>query len=346
MQNEKKVVLGISGGVDSAVSAYLLKQKGYEVIPVFLQVFDCENSDFSLRDATEVCEYLSLPIVVADVRKEFNRTIVEPFVDFYLSGVTPNPCVYCNYLIKWKILADHADLYGAKYIATGHYSDIVLLENGRYSIKRGIDHKDQSYVMYHLSQEILSRVIFALSGYDKIGIRKLADKIGLPIADKKDSQEICFVSEDYSGFIEEHSDKKTIGNFVLKDGTILGTHKGIHRYTTGQRKGLGIAYKHPLFVLGIAENGRDIIVGENESLFHDRLVVSNVNYMGISKLEKEGMRVEASIRYGHRGAYALIRELKDGRIECVFEKAQRAITKGQAAVFYHDDHIVAGGIIE
>lgn len=345
MLDKNKVVLGISGGVDSAVAGYLLKQKGYEVIAVFLQVFDCETADSSLEDAGKVCEFLGLSMVVADVRQEFDEMIVAPFVDFYLSGSTPNPCVYCNYLIKWKILAKYANKFQAHHIATGHYCSILQLDNGRYTIKRAENKKDQSYVMYHLPQEILSRVMFALSGYDKEKIRKIAEEIRLPVASKKDSQEICFISDDYGDFIEEKADKLTIGNFILEDGTVLGEHKGIHRYTVGQRKGLGISYQYPLFVLGIAENGRDIVLGKNESLFHDRLIVHNINFMAIENLEAE-MRVETSIRYGHRGAFAKIKRLDRERIECIFDEKQRAITSGQAAVFYHDDYIVAGGIIE
>lgn len=346
MLSNKKAVLGISGGVDSAVAAHLLLKKGYEVVPVFLKVFDCANSEESLQDAVRVCEHFQLNLIVADVRKEFDKLIVEPFVNEYLAGSTPNPCVYCNYLVKWKILADYANRYQAKYVATGHYSDIVKLENGRYSIKRADNHKDQSYVMYHLSQEILSRAMFALSGLEKKEIRDLADELKLPIADKKDSQEICFVPKDYPSFIERRSSFVTTGNFILEDGTILGRHKGIHRYTVGQRKGLGISYKHSLFVLGIASNGRDILLGKNEALFSKHLTVKNVNYMGIEDLDNEGMRVEASIRYGHRGAYALIKKMGNDRISCEFEKEQRAITRGQAAVFYYNDYIVAGGIIE
>ena len=345
MTDANKVILGISGGVDSAVAGYLLKQKGYEVTAVFLQVFDCETAKASLDDARKVCEFLKLPMVVADVRKEFDERIVTPFVDFYLSGSTPNPCVYCNYLIKWKILLEYADKFKSRYIATGHYCSILQLNNGRYTIKRADNKKDQSYVMYHLPQEILSRAMFALSGYDKEEIRRTAEEIQLPIASKKDSQEICFISDDYGDFIEERADKFTIGNFILQDGTILGEHKGIHRYTIGQRKGLGISYQYPLFVLGRAENGRDIVLGKNEALFHDRLIVNNINFMATENLETE-MRVEASIRYGHKGAFAKIKRLDKERIECVFDEKQRAITSGQAAVFYHDDYIVAGGIIE
>lgn len=345
MSFDRKVILGISGGVDSAVSAHLLQRRGYEVIPVFLRVFDCADTEASLEDAGKVCEHLGLKLVVEDIREEFHQKIVDPFIAYYLSGETPNPCVYCNYLIKWKILYDFALKFGADYIATGHYSKILKLENERYSIQRSKGYKDQSYVMYHLPQEILSRILFPLSEYGKEDIRKLALDIRLPIAKKKDSQEICFVSDDYAGFIEERTNEVKIGNFVFKDGTVLGKHKGIHRYTVGQRKGLGISYKHSLFVLGIADNGQDIVLGTNEDLFSDRLTVNNLNFMGIEDLKDE-MRVEVSIRYGHRGAFGTIRRIDDDRMECIFEKEQRAVTKGQAAVFYHEDYIIAGGIIE
>ncbi len=346
---KEKVVLGMSGGVDSAVSAYLLKSEGFDVIPVFLYMFDDENTRRSLSDAELVCNFLEIRLVVVNVCDMFNTCIIEDFVQKYLSGHTPNPCVYCNYKIKWSILYERAVATGAQFIATGHYSRIVRLMNGRYSIQRSDElKKDQSYVMYHLSQEILSKTKFVLGGYNKAAVRKIAEDIGIPVANKRDSQEICFINGDYADFIGSRADSQiTYGNFILADGKILGQHKGIHRYTVGQRKGLNISYKSPLFVLGIAENKRDIILGDNDALFSNELVVENINFMGIEDLEiGESIRVNGLIRYGHIGAPATITKLDSDTIKCVFDEKQRAITKGQAAVFYQNDYIVAGGIIK
>lgn len=348
MLDTKKVVLGISGGVDSALSAKLLQLQGLEVFPVFLKVHDCDNVDKSLSDAKKVCDFLGISIIVADIRKRFLNTIINPFMQMYLDGSTPNPCVYCNYLIKWQILKEYADSLNAEHIATGHYSKILKLPNGRYTIQRISKNKDQSYVMYHLSQEILSRIYFPLSEYEKPVVRKMANDYKIPVANKQDSQEICFVDDDYAKFIEDRlTDKSDIkyGNFILQDGTVLGRHKGIHRYTIGQRKGLGIAYKHSLFVLGLADNKTDIVLGINDDLFTNELIVDNINLMAVDDIQ-DGMVVEAAIRYGHRGAKAKLYQLSDDELKCIFDEPQRAITKGQAAVFYRDDYIVAGGIIK
>lgn len=355
MTNNRRLVLGLSGGVDSAVAMHLLLEQGYEVIPVFLKVYDSEAIAAAMEDARRVCEFFGIEPEIADVRADFESTIITPFVEKYLSGATPNPCVYCNYLIKWRILYDYAQKHSAAFISTGHYSGIIALPNGRYSIRRSANlKKDQSYVMYHLPQEILRMIYFPLEHKDKAEVRRIALELGIPVASKKDSQEICFVSDNYIDFIDSRiskcgsSDKKyeaVTGKFVMPDGSVLGEHKGIHRYTVGQRKGLGISYKHPLFVLGRADNGKDIVLGENSELFCDRLTATNVNYMAIAEPDGD-MRVEASIRYGHRGAVATIRKTGADRIECIFDEKQRAVTSGQAVVFYNDNYIVAGGIIE
>lgn len=343
-----RVVLGMSGGVDSAVSGYLLKNEGFDVIPVFLYVFDDENSEKSLYDAEKVCKFLGLKLIVADVCDMFKTVIIDDFVQKYLSGETPNPCVYCNYKVKWRILYEYACAMDAKFVATGHYSRIIRLKNGRYSIKRSDDlKKDQSYVMYHLGQEILSKIKFVLGDYNKATVRQIAEKTGIPIAQKKDSQEICFISGNYADFIENMSDEITYGNFVLENGEILGKHKGIHRYTKGQRKGLNISYKNSLFVSGIADNKKDIILSDNDALFSDEFTIDNINFMGIEDLETgKSIRVRGLIRYGHTGASATITRQDNDTIKCVFDEKQRAVTKGQAAVFYQNDYIVAGGIIK
>lgn len=350
----KKVVIGLSGGVDSSVAAYLLKENGYDVIGVTMKTWHGEDKPQAecagagiVEDAEKVAKMLNIPYHVIDFHKEFDENVVSYFVNEYVCGHTPNPCIICNRTVKWEALLKKAKEFGAEYIATGHYSNIVKLQNGRYSIKRAAcKEKDQTYVLYNLTQEQLAHTLMPVGGYSKDKIRSIAKNIGLSVAEKSDSQEICFIPDnDYAGFIESHTGEESIpGNFVDINGNILGRHKGIINYTVGQRKGLGIALGYPVFVLKILPETNEVVLGSNEQVFSSRLVADKVNFMGIEDID-ENEKYMAKIRYNHKGALCNIKRLENGKIECIFEQPQRAVTPGQAVVFYKDDYIAGGGII-
>ncbi|MDE5780205.1 MAG: tRNA 2-thiouridine(34) synthase MnmA [Lachnospiraceae bacterium] len=350
----KKVVIGLSGGVDSSVAAYLLKEQGYDVIGVTMKTWCGDNKQPAgntgagvVEDAERVAGILGIPYHVIDFHKEFDKNVIKYFVDEYVCGHTPNPCIVCNRTVKWEALLIKAKEFGAQYIATGHYSNIVKLPNGRYSIKRAAyKDKDQTYVLYNLTQEQLAHTIMPVGGYSKDKIRSIAKELGMSVAEKSDSQEICFIPDnDYAGFIERYIGEKPIpGNFVDIDGNVLGKHKGIINYTVGQRKGLGIALGYPVFVLKICPESNEVILGSNEQVFSSRLVADRVNFMGIEDID-ENEKYVAKIRYNHTGAICNIKKLENDRIECIFEEPQRAITPGQAVVFYKEDYIAGGGII-
>ena len=355
---KKKVVVGMSGGVDSSVAAWLLKQQGYDVIGVTMQIWQEEDREFqeenggccglsAVDDARRVAQVLDIPYYVMNFRKEFKENVIDYFTREYLEGRTPNPCIACNRYVKWESLLKRSLDIGADYIATGHYARVEQLPNGRYAIRNSVTaKKDQTYALYNLTQEQLSRTLMPVGDYTKDEIRRMAEEAGLPVAHKKDSQEICFVPDnDYAGFIEKHTGRKTEkGNYVLEDGSVIGQHQGIIHYTIGQRKGLNLAMGHPVFVMEIRPESNEVVIGENEDLFVYSLLCDRVNFMAMEKLE-EGRNLTAKIRYNHSGAPCTLKDAGDGKVIVTFQEPQRAITPGQAVVFYQGEYVAGGGII-
>jgi len=348
---KKTVVVGMSGGVDSSVAAYLLKEKGYNVIGVTMQIWQEEESGCcglsAIEDARRVAHDLGIPYYVMNFRSEFKEKVVDYFIDEYLNGRTPNPCIACNRYVKWESLLKRSRDIGADYIATGHYARIDKLENGRYSLKRSATlAKDQTYALYNLTQDQLKHTLMPVGEYTKEEIRQIADKIQLLVANKPDSQDICFVPDgDYAGFIEKTLDTELpIGNFVTTDGKVLGPHKGITHYTVGQRKGLGLALGYPAFVVEIRPETNEVVIGSHEDSLSNYVRANRLNFMSIEDLEGE-LRVWAKIRYNHKGAWCTIKKTGDDEVLCTFEEQQRAITPGQAVVFYDGDYVLGGGTI-
>ena len=355
---KKKVVVGMSGGVDSSVAAWLLKEQGYDVIGVTMQIWQEEEKDdqeenggccglSAVEDARRVAASLEIPYYVMNFRQDFKERVIDYFIGEYQQGRTPNPCIACNRYVKWEALLKRRLDIGADYIATGHYARIDQLENGRYAVRTSqTAAKDQTYALYNLTQEQLSRTKMPVGDYTKEEIRKMAEKIGLRIADKPDSQDICFVPDgDYASYIEANSVKKIEpGNFVLSDGTVIGQHKGIIHYTVGQRKGLGLSLGHPVFVLEIRPETNEVVVGSNEESMSHYVRANQVNFMSVEDLP-EKKRVWAKIRYNHKGAWCTMEKTGEDEILCTFEEPQRAITPGQAVVLYEGEYVLGGGTI-
>ena len=347
---KKKVVIGMSGGVDSSVAAYLLKKQGYDVIGVTMKTFRGEGEGSqakTIEDAARVAQVLGISHHVVDFHEPFEAEVIQEFLDEYQKGRTPNPCVVCNRKIKWQALMQWGKEAGADYVATGHYAKIVKLPNGRYALKRAeTTKKDQTYALCGLTQEQLSRTIMPIGAYEKEEIRKIAKEAGIPVADKPDSMEICFIpDDDYATFIEKRTN--TIakpGNFVTATGEILGQHKGIIHYTVGQRKGLNLALGKPVFVLEIRPETNEVVIGENQDVFAKNLLCDCVNFMGMEELEEERI-LTAKIRYHHPGALCSIKKAEKGMIQCSFLEPQRAITPGQSVVFYDNDIVMGSGRI-
>ena len=352
----KKVIVGMSGGVDSSVCALLLKKQGYEVIGVNLNLLPekegcskpCSNIS-AINDAKAVCEKLGIPFYTLNFKETFKKNVIDYFASEYMKARTPNPCVACNRYVKFEELLGQAiNVFHADYIATGHYAKIEYnKENGRYYIvESDAIGKDQTYVLYNLTQEQLKHILMPLGSYTKEEIRKIANDNGLINANKSDSQEICFVEDnDYAKFIEEnYSYKSAPGNFVDTNGNILGKHKGLIHYTIGQRRGLGLSLKEPLYVLKLDTKNNEVILGTNDMLFSDTLICTKTNFMPFEKLEKP-MIVTSKIRYSAKKSEATIYPLDDGNVKVVFKEPQRAITPGQAVVFYKDNALIGGGTI-
>ena len=353
-----KVVVGMSGGVDSSVAAYLLKQQGYDVIGVTMQIWQDEDRDTqeenggccglsAVDDARRVAAALDIPYYVMNFKKEFKENVMDYFVDEYLHGRTPNPCIACNRYVKWESLLTRSMAIGADYIATGHYARIDKLENGRYAIRRSATlAKDQTYALYNLTQDQLKKTLMPVGDYSKDQIREMAEKINIRVAHKPDSQDICFVPDgDYAAFIDENTDAVIPeGNFVTSDGTILGKHKGITHYTVGQRKGLGLALGYPAFVLEIRPETNEVVIGTKEESMTTTLRANHLNFMAVEDIT-EPIRVFAKIRYNHKGAWCTVEKTKEDEILCTFEEPQRAVTPGQAVVLYDGEYVLGGGTI-
>ncbi|MDR2938937.1 MAG: tRNA 2-thiouridine(34) synthase MnmA [Clostridiales bacterium] len=354
MLNKKRVVVGMSGGVDSSVAAYLLKQDGYEVIGATMQIWqdappeclDDGGSVSAVTDAHLVAQKLGIPFYVLNFKMGFKNKVIDYFINEYLDGKTPNPCIACNKNVKWESLLQKSSQLGADYIATGHYARVVQI-NGRYTLKQSASAaKDQTYVLYPLTQYQLSKTLMPCGNYTKDEIRAIAKEIGLSVADKKDSQEICFIPDnDYNNYIKQNSGVDiNPGNFVDCDGNILGRHKGIPYYTVGQRKGLGIAFGKPLFVSKINASENEIVLSGNDGLFSDKLSVGSLNFMKLSQINSE-THAFGKIRYAHKLSPCKIK-MAGNILDCTFDTPQRAAAPGQAAVFYDDEgHILCGGDI-
>ncbi len=355
----RKVVVGMSGGVDSSVAAWLLKEQGYDVIGVTMQIWQDEDTEVqeaeggccglsAVDDARRVAMDIGIPYYVMNFKDEFRRQVMDYFAAEYMSGRTPNPCIACNRYVKWESLLRRSLSIGADYIATGHYARIEQLPNGRYAIKKSVTAaKDQTYALYNLTQEQLSHTLMPVGNYHKDEIRDMAEKLGLPVASKPDSQEICFIPDhDYASFIEEYTGKTMKpGNFVDLDGNVLGRHKGISHYTVGQRKGLNLAMGYPVFVVAIRPETNEVVLGNGQDVFTDVVRCNQLNWMALDGIGEEEVSVNAKIRYSHKGASCKIRRIGEDMVECRFEEPVRAATPGQAVVFYQDDYVAGGGTI-
>ena len=350
MEN-KKVLLGMSGGVDSSVSALLLKKEGYEVVGTTLELFagsSCCNINTYI-DAKNVCKTIGIPHFTYNCKEQFKDYVINDFIDCYANCRTPNPCIECNKYMKFGIMWEKAKELGCNYIATGHYAKTEYSEEyGRWVLKKSqAGKKDQSYVLWNIPKELIEHVVFPLADFtDKEQIREIARENDLKVANKPDSEDICFVPDgNYKKFLETNSGiKPKKGNIVNSKGEILGKHTGLYNYTIGQRKGLGISYKVPLFVLGFNKAKNEVIVGEEKELYKKEITVTDINLLLVDKIE-ETMEVDVKTRYSSKVAKAKIEQ--DGEnIKVIFDEPQRAITPGQSAVFYVGDIVLGGGKIK
>lgn len=343
---KKKVVVAMSGGIDSSIAAALLIEEGYEVLGVTMRLYE---GDENFEAAQQVAQQLDIPWHILDFRMEFNRLVIDYFCQEYLAGRTPNPCIICNLKIKFGLLLEKAKSLGADYIATGHYAIIEYdREINRFQLKRGVDeNKDQSYFLYRLNQDILPYVLFPLGRFKKSQSRELAKKFGLRNYKEEESQEICFIREgDYRKFLRQNVlESIKQGKFVDKLGNILGAHQGIPFYTIGQRKGLGISSNTRKYVIKIAPRENTVILSEEEDLYQDKLIIKDLNFISGDKLS-DSIKVEVKIRYNSKKAPAIVSPYQDDEIVINLKKPQRAITPGQSAVFYQGDIVIGGGIIE
>lgn len=339
-----KVALAMSGGVDSSVSAMLLKDQGHEVIGVTFKLNDL--SDAPETDAGKVCAFLEIPHRVLDLRKDFEQIVVQPFIESYISGSTPNPCVVCNKGIKFGKFLDYALEMGCEFVATGHYGGVGMV-NGRYSLKVADDiTKDQTYALYRLDQKQLSHIMMPLGGMSKPQVRQLARERGLPMAERPDSQDICFIPDgDHGSFIERNIDTAGLAGSFVYEGKKVGTHKGIYRYTVGQRKGLGLSLGKPAFVKAIDSQSREIeVTTEEREIFYSSLLAADPVFSMVEALEGSE-RVLVKIRYSHKPCEAEI-SMEGDQVRVRFDRPQRAVTPGQSVVFYKNGFVFGGGFIK
>lgn len=351
-------MVAMSGGVDSSLAAALLLEKGYDVVGVTMRLSD-ENRDMapddrsccslsSVDDARRVADILEIPHYVMDFTEPFERLVIDYFFDEYLHGRTPNPCIACNRHIKFEGLLHKAGELGASYVATGHYARIDRDEAGMYRLRKGADlEKDQSYVLYHLNQRTLGHVLLPVGSFSKSETRRMAEAYHLPVAHKAESQEICFVSrDDYKSYLrEKRPECERPGDIIDRAGNVLGRHEGVSFYTVGQRRGLGIAAPHPLYVISLDAEKNLVVVGGADEVHARELIASELNWTMWDQMDRERM-VQAKIRYGKREAPALIVPHDAERLRVCFAEPQRAVTPGQSVVFYEKDIVLGGGIID
>jgi len=360
--NKNRVMVAMSGGIDSSIAALLLREQGYEIVGATLRIWDylsegCEEKETgccsmeAIFEAKDFCESIGAEHHIIDIRENFKKSVVQNFIDEYLEGRTPNPCVVCNPLIKWGEILKKADEFDCYYVATGHYSRIGE-NNGRFFLTRGADEsKDQTYVLWQLSQEQIQRTLFPLGDYLKDDVKKMAAEKGyVRLSKKRESQEVCFIPDnDYRGFLKKRvgglEEKVNGGLYVDAEGKKLGTHNGYPFYTIGQRKGLNIALGHPAFVLDIDKETNTVTLGKRDDLLSSKVIVSNFNGLKYQEL-KEGQELDVKIRYNTKPAPCRVTSVQDGIIELEFKEPVSAPTPGQSAVFYESGDVVGGGLIE
>lgn len=354
----KKVVVGMSGGIDSSVAALLLVEQGYEVIGATLKIWgegEYLDGEWHARSCCKIglarfaAERLKIPYYIWDVHQEFQQRVVNDFCQEYLKGRTPNPCIRCNEKIKFSLLLEKALDLDADYIATGHYARIThnLLDQ-RYYLRKGLDlDKDQSYFLYRLTQDQLSKILFPLGDYTKTEVSGMAESMDLPVEEIRESQEVCFVTQEgYQGFLSSHVPESAApGKFVSSSGEVLGEHKGIAFYTVGQRRGLKISAGERLYVVSINARTNEIVLGRDKDLFTGGLIATDIHMVSGEPL-RETRQLQASVRYRNKPVEAVVIPIGDGRVRVLFEEPQWAVTPGQSVVFYDKDIVIGGGIIE
>lgn len=343
----KKILLGMSGGVDSTVAAYILQKQGWDVVGATLDLLPCESDTVSL--AKKAADELGIEHHVFDFKDIFKEKVIDNFVCQYLRGATPNPCVECNRWVKFGAMVNKAEQMGIDYVATGHYAKVEYDNlSGRYLLKKAdCIEKDQSYMLYTLTQRQLSKVVVPLQSLTKEQVRSVAREAGLTAANRGDSQEICFIKDDdYIKFLTDYTDNlPPEGDFVDLNGDVIGRHGGFHRYTIGQRKGLGIAFGKPMFVVDIDAAGNRVVLGESGSEYFASLVAEKVNFIPFDSL-KEPIDVECKVRYGNKFFAGTVYPFADGKVKVEFTHPARAVTPGQSVVFYKGDTVIGGGIVE